>query len=1072
MSGERRTFSDNREARTVAEAIRQFALYSEHRWPVAIASGYFDLGGFSVIADTLEAAPSVRILLGVEPHPPRARRSREALAGQGEDVAAGAAALEEALVVERDLAPFDVTTARQIERLLAFLGRPTTEVRIYRERFLHGKAFVFGHEAGVVAGSANFTAAGLLHNLELDLGQFEPERVGQVVAWFEDLWAAAQPYDLAALFGARTETFDPYTIYLRMLLELYGDEKELQDEEAVAPPAGGMRLASFQRLGVLRAQRLVAKYGGVLIADGVGLGKTFIAGDLIRSAIVDEGVRALLITPASLRDSVWESFRTRYQLGVENLSYQQLAADTSVGEPPRAGEPDRRTASLSSKPEEYRLIVVDEAHAFRNPETFHYKALRRLMAAGGTKKRLVLLTATPVNNSLWDLYHQIMLFARHEAAFADVGVPSLYALFDAAYRTDPANLTPHLLFPVLDAVSVRRTRHHIQRYYGDEMLPGDPPRRIRFPTPVLRSCRYRLESALPGYFGDVAAAIEGGLTLAVYVPDQYRKQPVQTGRQQVLAALLRSQLLKRFESSLGAFRSTLERLIGGCDDFLAGLDRGVVTLREVDPDVIDDELGEDVLEAAASEGSTASAALYDADRLRRDVRADREMLASLLQRAKGVGPADDPKLRRLVELLRETGAEPERDRRKIIVFSYFADTVDYIMQYLDGLKQEDLGAYAGRYVAATGAASPEQRRRIVWGFAPRSSEAPLGTEDAYDVLIATDALAEGQNLQQAGRLVNVDLPWNPMRLVQRNGRIDRIGSDHETVTLHTFFPEAELDELLGLEARLRRKIAQANAAVGVETPPLPGAEAVDLSFADEAETIRAVADEDETVLERAEDRVDAFSGELLREELRRALLAGRGAELRRLPWGAGSGQRKAGKALVVFAARIGAEPALCGVPLGEGIDLSDRLALIDAARCLPDTVRHLPDPLRERLFELWERARATLYAEYMAALDPANRQAGVPRAQLDAVTLLRTVNLPGAADAVRALQVPWPRTVARMLRPLLRSLDAKDADPNAVARQIIELVRVEGLRPPEARPAPVPIGPEDVHLVCFQVVSD
>lgn len=108
----------------------------------------------------------------------------------------------------------------------------------------------------------------------------------------------------------------------------------------------------------------------------------------------------------------------------------------------------------------------------------------------------------------------------------------------------------------------------------------------------------------------------------------------------------------------------------------------------------------------------------------------------------------------------------------------------------------------------------------------------------------------------------------------------------------------------------------------------------------------------------------------------------------------------------------------------------------------------------------------------MSALDPANRQAGVPRAQLDAVTLLRAVSLPGAADAVRALQVPWPRTVARMLRPLLRSLDGRDADPNGVARQIIELVRVEGLRPPEARTLPVPIEPEDIHLVCFQVVNE
>lgn len=460
MSGERRSFADNRGEQTVAEAIRRFGEYDAHRWPLSIATGYFDLGGFSVIADTLEAAPAVRVLLGVEPHPPRAQRHRDEAGPSAEGIGAGVRQLEDALVLERDLMPFDVTTTRQIERLITFLARPSSEVRIYRERFLHGKAFVFGHEAGVIAGSANFTAAGLLHNLELDLAQYEPERVSKVSAWFEGLWAGAQPFDLAAVFAARTDAFDPYSIYLRMLLELYGDEPELREEERGVAPVGAMRLASFQRLGVLRAERILAKYRGVLIADGVGLGKTFVAGDLLRRAIQSEGVRTLLVTPASLRDSIWESFLRRFQLGVENVSYQELASDQQVGEPPRPGDPDRRQPKLAAKSDEYRLIVVDEAHAFRNPDTFHYKALRRLMAAGGTKKGLVLLTATPVNNSLWDLYYQLMLFARHEAAFAESGVPSLYELIAATHRTNPADLTPHALFPVLDAVSVRRTRHH------------------------------------------------------------------------------------------------------------------------------------------------------------------------------------------------------------------------------------------------------------------------------------------------------------------------------------------------------------------------------------------------------------------------------------------------------------------------------------------------------------------------------------------------------------------------------------------------------------------------------------
>ena len=1073
MTGDRRTFADNQGGNTVAEAIRAFGTYSEHRWPLSVATGYFDLGGFSVIADTLEASPSVRILVGVEPHPPHTERRREVRDPAHDDLAVGMKELEEALVVERDLMPFDASTAHQVERLLAFLQRQTTEVRIYRERFLHGKAFVFGHEAGVIAGSANFTAAGLCHNLELDLGQYEPERVAKALGWYEDLWGRAEPFDLAAVFAARTETFDPYTVYLRMLLELYGEEPELHAEE-IAPVPGptALRLASFQRLGVLRAERILSKYGGVLIADGVGLGKTYLAGDLLRRAIHEEGVRTVLVTPASLRDSVWESFLTKHQLGVENLSYQELAADRQVGEPPRPGDPDRRASHLGADAEQYRLIVVDEAHAFRNPTTFHYKALKRLIAAGGTTKRLVLLTATPVNNSLWDLYYQIMLFARHEAAFADLGISSLYELFDTARRMDPESLTPHLLFPVLDAISVRRTRRHIQRYYPDELF-GDPPRRIRFPKPHLRSCRYRLSESLPGFFADVAAAIEDHLTLAAYVPDEYRTTAVPTGRQEVLAGLLRSQLLKRFESSLGAFRLTLSRLIDTNDRFLGALDRGIVLLREVDPDELDDELGEDVLEAATEDGSiAASARLYDARKLGDDVRADRALLADLLARAERIAPEDDPKLNALVSLLHETGGATTADGRKVVVFSYFADTVDYVKRRLDALDPADLGPYAGRYEAVTGAASSEQRRRVVWSFVPKSSEAPVGGEDRLDLLIATDALAEGQNLQQAGKLVNFDLPWNPMRIVQRNGRIDRIGSEHETVTLYTFFPETELDDLLGLEARLRAKIAQANAAVGVETPPIPGTTVTERTFADAEETIRAVAAEDETVLEREEERVDAFSGEILREELRRALIAGRGTELRALPWGGGSGHRKEGRRSVVFAARIGDEALWRGVPLEAGELVEDRLALLDVARCVPETARYFSERVRERLFGMWEQARVSIYDSYVSRLDPLARHAAVPKAQQDAVTFLQGVAVAGAAEAIRSLQVPWPLTVARAIRPLLRALERRDADPEQVARQLVELVRAEGLRPPAPRTAPVAIEPEDIHLVCFQVVSE
>ena len=286
-------------------------------------------------------------------------------------------------------------------------------------------------------------------------------------------------------------------------------------------------------------------------------------------------------------------------------------------------------------------------------------------------------------------------------------------------------------------------------------------------------------------------------------------------------------------------------------------------------------------------------ALYDADRLRRDVRADREMLAALLRRAQGVGPADDPKLRRLVELLRETDAS-QADRRRSS--SSRTSPTRWTTSYSTST------ASSGRISEPTRAAvCPRLARRhlssgaVSWGFAPRSSEAPAGTDDAYDVLIATDALAEGQNLQQAGRLVNRSPGTRCAR--QRNGRIDRIGSDHETVTLHTFFPRRSSTTCLALK-RLRRKIAQANAAVGVETPPLPGTAAVDL-------VRRRIGDDPRG---RRRGRDGARAARRIRSTRSRASCSARscgarssprGAELRRLPWGAGSasGSREGARGL-------------------------------------------------------------------------------------------------------------------------------------------------------------------------------
>jgi len=311
--------------------------------------------------------------------------------------------------------------------------RPKLKVRRFEKHFLHAKAFIFRVVGGgTVVGSSNLTYGGLSGNLELNLGHYEDPVVGKVEAWFDELWEQAAPYDLADLFDRLMAEYPPYLIYLRVLYALYGAELDQEKEELGA--GGEIPLTTFQKHGVWRALRILRKFGGVLIADGVGHVKTFIAGEIVR-LYRERRQRVLLVCPAALRDSTWREFLHEHQLFVECQSYEQLARDRQLG-----GDQDH----LRSRIDEYALVLVDEAHNYRNPDTPTRAAvLRRLLM--GQRRDLVLLTATPVNNSLWDLYHLLRYFVRQDAALADRGVLSIRERFKDAMREDPFNLNPDLL---------------------------------------------------------------------------------------------------------------------------------------------------------------------------------------------------------------------------------------------------------------------------------------------------------------------------------------------------------------------------------------------------------------------------------------------------------------------------------------------------------------------------------------------------------------------------------------------------------------------------------------------------
>ncbi|HXG69614.1 MAG TPA: helicase-related protein, partial [Gemmatimonadaceae bacterium] len=678
--------------------------------------------------------------------------------------------------------------------------------------------------------------------------------------------------------------------------------------------------------------------------------------------------------------------------------------------------------------------------------------------------------------------------AGHDAVFADLGIVSLRDRFVAAAKEDPFTLKPDVLFDILDATTVRRTRHFVQKWYPHDTVDLKSGERvsIQFPTPNVASVSYDLDEVLPGFFEEVASVLqpeEGDppLTMARYSPSRFRVSGESDSREVALVGLIRSGLLKRFESSAHAFAMTLQRMVQGHDTFMDALDEGVILNSEALAQLAETDSDEE-WEEILSLGERIDTGEVNVSALRGAVGRDRDLLEGLRLRAASVSAAADPKLQLLVDELvsivqhAEEGATSEdeiRNRRKVIVFSYFADTVRWIHDHLLDVFASDhrLSAYRGRMAVVSG--DDEGRKSAVYGFVPVSSEAPAGyDEDKYDVLITTDVLAEGVNLQQAGRILNYDLPWNPMRLVQRHGRIDRIGSPHRNVYITCVMPARQLEELLALEDRIRRKLAQAAASVGLDSEVLPGVESVDRYFADDVAEIRKLLEGDATLFSLAGEDPRAHSGEEYRQELRRAL-QNRESELRSLPGGAGSGLRRGSEAGHFFCARVDDKVLMRFVPLDPAQPLRrDALSCLRVITCDPETPRVLPDEMREAAYPAWDRARADILSEWARAADPATMQPAIRPLFRAAAEHLRRhrppeMTLVDQTQLIESLEAPRSMRDERALRKAFRP-DENLGEQGS--REIARFAKERGFqpwRPPEPLP---PIEAEDVSLVVWMAI--
>ena len=1050
-----------------------FSLVTHYAGPLSVATAYVGLDGLDTLAQAADTQQkAVKLLIGAAP-------AERELTG-APDLSAVRDRFQQsvdALRRERDFSGFPASRRSVLERVSAFVASEQAEVRRYAQRFLHGKAYALGTlntDGGLIGPgaalvtSANLTYGGLKGNLELGMVHYQPNVVAMTLSWHRRLWEQAEDFrdDLLELLQPPPLDATPDDVFLRALIELYGDEPE--------PERLADELTAFQREGAARARLIMERYGGVLYADGVGMGKTEIAIDFIREHVEEHGHHVLVIASAQLRDSMWQPRLESANLAARVISYQQLAQDAQLG----GSDPVLRLPI-----DAYKLVVVDEAHAYRNSDTSWYAALSKLM--GGRDKQLAMLTATPVNNTLWDLHSLFLLFGRHDAAFSrePLYIPSLQEFFreagaDVVQKDGSGGPSPTKLFPLLDELTVRRDRAFIKKHFGAERFQDGTE--VRFPEPELKEQRYSLDDAYRGLAREIGRRIgpkpdgmedrsSDALSMAQYRPGFYRyKRSPDVARQEALAGLMQSLLLKRFESSRYAALQTVRRMRRNA---LARIEYLSLTTG-FDIEVDEEDLAEiegltdDLLEEPGDWSDPEGFKPELLEDLQRDV----ETLGEIIDQIEQLEDAPDPKLDRLRHVMASTSAQ------KVAIFTSFQDTAEYLKQAIEA----DPDLLKGRtWAAVIGAdASERERERAINRFCPELAEGVFDPDEhggEIDVLLSTDVLSEGQNLQQAQAVLSYDMPWNPQRVVQRNGRVIRLRSKHDTVFLYTLMPQDdELEELLRLEAALQAKIRAANASMGMETPVLAGEASVQRIYEGMKDFAERLRSNDASLLD--EDRGSegaAFAGEHYRAIYRRAVQEGEVERLKRMPWGIGAAITRSDSRLdepaVFFACRTRQDRRYWRAVSASGeILLRDDLPMLQLID--PDRQQSVTIPQDLDLEGLFAIVAEDICERHNEVPPSPN----LPASQRWALTeILGAPDAPAGDEynqAADVLAMPQTARVRRALSTLRREHTEGDMSVREGASRIVKLVeelRLSAVSPPSP---PTPIQPVDLGVVCYQVV--
>ena len=834
----------------------------------SIAVGYFFISGLSVIVQSLKKVDKVRLLISNTTD----KTTAEALIEGFHNIKEVCSKIDESNFVNSDRKTTVLSDSKEnikkslehmsqtvdektvVELLIEMMKTKQLEVRVYPKEKLHAKAYIFQPKdtdllqgLGIV-GSSNLSIAGISHNSELNLKTSHTPDVNKLLNWFDKLWKDGleftEDFNLILTNSWAGKIYSPRDLFLKAT---YLEYKEKLEETHKFDPIWETtfpKLFPFQKNAVDQGLTMFELYGGVIIGDVVGLGKTYVGTALLKYLQL-QGYRPLIVCPPTLIP-MWEKFCEDYEVDAKILSRGQLSKQNFEL------YQDYRYKSRD-------LVLIDESHHFRNNDSRQYENLYQFMQAQDAKA--ILLTATPYSNRELDIKNQIMLFHQTSKTFIPPANETDLDRYFIQIKNGKASLVD-----LLRNIMIRHTRRYVLNQWGKEDEEGRKYLQVGnenkyFPQRKMKTERYdinkvyqRKYQTIVDYLAKPNSTNSKHLTLAryslgLYVREEYQDNKLYKELSIVgpkLIGLIRTLLLKRMESSLEAFKQSIRHYINSHRIFLSLLDEGIMPIGDVsykemyeiaqtDPDSINDpETIDEFRKKIQQAGETKyKFEAFDIKRLTSDIQNDIEIFETIDGLIHRLTWKTDDKLQRLQQLLDNKYAG-----KKVLIFSEFATTAHYLNNYLKwkGVKEQ---------TDSTTGNSIECARRFDPDNNPSNDPIPTKSEE-ISLLIATDVLSEGINLQAGQVIINYDFHWNPIRLIQRAGRVDRIGSKNEFITVHNFLLAEEMKQDFKLEDYVDAKINNIQKIIGEDYKILKEDEQIN------TKDIYAIYREEESILDKEE----------------------------------------------------------------------------------------------------------------------------------------------------------------------------------------------------------------------------